>query len=44
MVPARHFTDTIIIQRNVKPSTHEVSHRTCVSKRMVVGGGGDDER
>lgn len=45
--PDRHFIETIIIwrlfQKNVNPSPAEVSHRTCVCKRMVVGGRGKSE-
>lgn len=41
---ARHFIETIIVQRpfqkNMNPSPDDVSHRTCVSTRLVVGGGG----
>ena len=41
---ATHFIETIIVQRpfqkNTNHSPDDVSHRTCVSKRLVVGGGG----
>lgn len=47
MSPARHFIEAIIVhwpfQKNMHPSPDDVSHRTCVSKRLVVGGGGKSE-
>lgn len=45
--PAGHFIETIIVpqpfQKNLNPSPNEVSHRTCVSKRVLVGGRGKSE-
>lgn len=45
--PARHFLEAITVQRpfqkNMNPSPDDVSPRTCVSKRLVVGGGGNSE-